>query len=563
MTARIRVFEKWTSSRSTWKVRVGCDPASVPAPAVILFPLCRSTFFCGLAGIVVIKEKAAVDEIPPDEKLRRCCEKIRAKDLDALMKGQIGVSDYLDGTSCLHEMEKAIDHLKQNDACREVLCDPAKAQGLQELLRDLKTFFAEEERRYDQDASCFATADAEIINARMTLMRDILWVLEKDILENISRIAELSVHGGCLSSLGETAFNSYNMMNYIMNSLDRLEVRGRDSAGVQVSLTLPDRDAFDGILSALKTTGLYGDFLTRSNSGDLANGTITLSVDPEGDDREQDGPVSVSFTYKTFSIIGELGRNVKALRKDVSADEILRVFAASERLFETTLAHTRWASVGSITEENCHPVNNYSPTSDRVKHYGHYGARPWSINVVLNGDIDNYQTLRKSLEDGKSLIAPEVTTDTKIIPLVIEKYLFEGHDLKEAFRRGVGDFEGSHAIAMTSDAEPGKVFLALRGSGQAVYVGIADDAYVFSSELYGLIERTPRFIKMDGEKLPRPEDTGLNGQIFVLDQSGCGGTAGISALYYDGTPLALTDDDIQRAEMTTRDIDRRNYPHFF
>ena len=116
---------------------------------------------------------------------------------------------------------------------------------------------------------------------------------------------------------------------------------------------------------------------------------------------------------------------------------------------------------------------------------------------------------------------------------------------------------------MTSDMEPGKVYLALRGSGQAIYVGIADDGYVFSSELYGLIEKTPLFIKMDGEKPSSPAGKSKNGQVLILDQAGRGHLSGIRACYYDGTPLVLTEKDLQRAEMTTRDIDRRDYPHFF
>jgi glucosamine--fructose-6-phosphate aminotransferase (isomerizing) len=163
---------------------------------------------------------------------------------------------------------------------------------------------------------------------------------------------------------------------------------------------------------------------------------------------------------------------------------------------------------------------------------------------------------------GQNLIRTSVTTDAKIIPLVVEAHLQEGCDLTEAFRLAVGSFEGSHAIALTSDLEPGRVFLALRGSGQAIYVGVAPDAYVFSSELYGLIERTPLFLKMDGEKPSDPDNPASNGQIFVLDQR-CRGVEGIRAFYYNGRPIDMVPSQLQRAEITTRDIDRRDYPHFF
>jgi len=135
-----------------------------------------------------------------------------------------------------------------------------------------------------------------------------------------------------------------------------------------------------------------------------------------------------------------------------------------------------------------------------LKEYPYYGRGAWSINVALNGDIDNYKALRLSLEtDGSEIIDRRVTTDTKIIPLQIEKYLYDGYGLKESFRLTLNDFEGSHAIAMQSNLEPGKMFIALRGSGQSLYVGLCDDQYMFSSEIYGLVEQTPHFIKMDGE----------------------------------------------------------------
>ena len=112
---------------------------------------------------------------------------------------------------------------------------------------------------------------------------------------------------------------------------------------------------------------------------------------------------------------------------------------------------------------------------------------------------------------------------------------------------------------MTSNLEPGKMFLALKGSGQAIYVGINADQYMFSSELYGLVEVMPRFIKMNGET----GNGSVAGQIFILDQNRGGGLAGITACFYDGKSITLTDSLLQTAEITTRDIDRSDYPHYF
>ena len=156
-----------------------------------------------------------------------------------------------------------------------------------------------------------------------------------------------------------------------------------------------------------------------------------------------------------------------------------------------------------------------------------------------------------------------MTTDTKIIPLQIEKYLLLGHDLAESFRLAVCDFEGSHAIAMVSSVEPGKTFLALKGSGQSIYVGITPDRYLFSSELYGLVEGTSTFVKMDGERPPDPIKPETTGQIFILDQEAPGGIAGITGASTTARPLQLGEKEIRKAEITTRDIDRGDYPHYF
>ena len=135
--------------------------------------------------------------------------------------------------------------------------------------------------------------------------------------------------------------------------------------------------------------------------------------------------------------------------------------------------------------------------------------------------------------------------------------------MAEAFRRAVNDFEGSHAISMHTDLAPGKLFLAQKGSGQAIFVGIAEDHYVPSSEVYGLVEETPFFIKLDGEKEVEGRHGVTRGQIFILNQEAGGGLDGIKAMYYDRTPLALGEKDIKYTEITPRDIDRQEFPHYF
>ncbi len=196
------------------------------------------------------------------------------------------------------------------------------------------------------------------------------------------------------------------------------------------------------------------------------------------------------------------------------------------------------------------------------KTYPFYGNGAWTVSAALNGDIDNYHLIKGNMETFNRVADPNVTTDTKVIPLQIDRYLYHGHDLKEAFRRAVNDFEGSHAIAMESNLEPGKIFLSLKGSGQTIYVGLLQNGYMFASEVYGLVEETSHFIKMDGETFQDPGNPNSQGQIFILSNDKGTGLDGIEAMSYDGHPLELTEKDINIAQITTRDINRGEHSHF-
>ncbi|MEJ2638971.1 MAG: SIS domain-containing protein, partial [Desulfosarcinaceae bacterium] len=267
------------------------------------------------------------------------------------------------------------------------------------------------------------------------------------------------------------------------------------------------------------------------------------------------GQLAVTLTYKIAAEIGSLGDNIRFIRKQIAADHILAQLATGDFKNFTVSSHTRWASVGAITEPNCHPADNAQDGDPPQKH--------GLIHVCLNGDIDNYLALKTRLEEGGVRIPANITTDTKVIPLMIEHYMAQGHPVAEAFRLAVNDFEGSHAISMHTDLAPGKFFLSQKGSGQAVFIGISDDHYMPTSEVYGFVEETDRFVKMNGEQIFEGPQGPVQGQIFILDQESAGGLGGITAMYHDGTPLALTEADLQTTAITSRDIDRQNFPHYF
>jgi glucosamine--fructose-6-phosphate aminotransferase (isomerizing) len=369
-------------------------------------------------------------------------------------------------------------------------------------------------------------ADIEAINAALVAARDALWAIRRDRLRTADAVLDLAGRDA-----GPGTVAAFTAVQMALSAIDRLEVRGRDSAGLHLLVwdhgLDPDSDTVGALLAPRSADALF-------RSGSVR--------------RTADG--ALSFVYKAAAEIGELGDNTAALRSAIRADGLLRLALAAPGARVTVLGHTRWASVGIISEPNAHPLNHEEDGSTGVD--GPY------VVAALNGDVDNHADLKAA--HGLRVAAP-ITTDAKVIPALVSRALAQGHDLTEAFRRTVASFEGSVAIGACSSTRPDAVLLALRGSGQALYVGLADGMYVVASEPYGLVEETTTYVRMDGETPARRGEATSRGQVFVLDGARAGTLEGIRRVAYDGTELPL-DPEIVHAEITTRDIDRGTAPHF-
>jgi glucosamine--fructose-6-phosphate aminotransferase (isomerizing) len=182
------------------------------------------------------------------------------------------------------------------------------------------------------------------------------------------------------------------------------------------------------------------------------------------------------------------------------------------------------------------------------------------VVTALNGDVDNHLELVRRHE---LRIPGEITTDAKVIPVLVARQLASGTGLHEAFRHTVAEFDGSVAVAAATAEAPDELLLALRGSGQALYIGLAEDAYIVASEPYGLVAECSRYLRMDGEAADDAGDpAAAKGQVVVLERRRAGTLAGIRRLSYRGTELPPGEHELLHAEITTRDIDRGPYPHY-
>ena len=357
-------------------------------------------------------------------------------------------------------------------AAASVGSNPAEAatvlSSLDALLRGVPgvVAFKNDEHLVDIVTAALATIEAQVADLESEVeagtrsdtdvirLRDALWAISRDRIRTAVAVHTLA------GDATEESYNGYLAIQRALSALDRLEVRGRDSAGIQIMVSEHGLSAEDPAV-ARQLGQRSHDKLFRSSSVREIQ-TVNGSV--------------LSFVFKAAAEIGELGDNTAVIRQAVQADPLLRSALSSSTADVVVLGHTRWASIGIISEANAHPLNSEELSGQ---------AGPYVIGV-LNGDVDNHADLTRRFELD---IHHQITTDAKVIQTLTSRKMSEGLEPREAFRRAVNEFEGSVAIGAIAADRPRELMLALRGSGQGIYVGIAEDGYIVAIDEFQYFNR--------------------------------------------------------------------------
>ena len=134
------------------------------------------------------------------------------------------------------------------------------------------------------------------------------------------------------------------------------------------------------------------------------------------------------------------------------------------------IAHTRWATHGRVTEENCHP---HDDTSGRV-------------HVVMNGIVENWTDLKRRLvEDGAEFTSE---TDTEVVAHLVASH-YDG-DIVEAVRLAYNELRGHYAFVIMHADEP-DVIVGARKECPLV-VGVGDGETFIASAIPAFMAETRR-----------------------------------------------------------------------
>ena len=143
------------------------------------------------------------------------------------------------------------------------------------------------------------------------------------------------------------------------------------------------------------------------------------------------------------------------------------------------IGHTRWATHGEPSDLNAHPHTDVKG----------------GIAVVHNGIIENHAALRRHLEQTGTKFVSQ--TDTEVIAHLLN-WLYDG-DMKRTLIRAMGMLEGSYALGILCDHEPGDLYCARNDS--PLVVGARDGEGFIASDIPALLSHTRDVIFLQDKEI--------------------------------------------------------------
>ncbi len=168
---------------------------------------------------------------------------------------------------------------------------------------------------------------------------------------------------------------------------------------------------------------------------------------------------------------GDLG----VIRAKGKVDALAVLLERSPLIGSTGIAHTRWATHGEPSEVNAHPQTDATG----------------KLAVVHNGIVENYRSLRRSLEEDGHVFSSE--TDTEVLAHLIGTY-YEGN-LEAAVRAALARVRGAYGIAVIHADEPGVLVGARNGS--PLVLGIGKGTYYVASDVAAIVRHTRDVVYLD------------------------------------------------------------------
>lgn len=183
------------------------------------------------------------------------------------------------------------------------------------------------------------------------------------------------------------------------------------------------------------------------------------------------------------------------------------------------VGHTRFATHGLPSLENCHPHMSFDG----------------KIMLVHNGIVENYGVLKKRLQE--TGISFKSETDTEVLANLIASYYKD--NLTEAVLTALNEVTGTYAIAVMAEGQPDAIIIAKKIS--PLCVGFGDGEMFVSSDAISFIAHTNKVVYLK------------DGEIGVLTADG------LEVKNLQGEKVAYKTTELS---LDPSAIDKGEYPHY-
>lgn len=184
------------------------------------------------------------------------------------------------------------------------------------------------------------------------------------------------------------------------------------------------------------------------------------------------------------------------------------------------ISHTRWATHGGANDTNAHP------------------HKQGKITLVHNGIIENYDVLKKELEEKNYIFKSE--TDTEVAAAYIDYLYNREKEMVKVLSKITDIFKGSYAFNIINEDEPDTIYGIRKDS--PLIVGVSEDnGNMLASDIPAILHVTNKYVVLNKY------------DIVVLKEN--------SIKYYDknGTPITK---EVKTYDGDVDTISKNGYEHF-
>ena len=228
--------------------------------------------------------------------------------------------------------------------------------------------------------------------------------------------------------------------------------------------------------------------------------------------------------------IATINDNKLTVKKDIGRiDQINQKIKFETAKGKIGIAHTRWATHGSVTIENCHPHTSCNE----------------EIVLVHNGIIDNYKQLQEELSKKHNF---KSETDTEIIAHLIEEEYGKRKEPIESLKSVVEKLAGSFALVVIFKERVNEIYGVRKYA--PLIIGKGEKENFIASDIVSFINYTDNVIFLEDKEIAKV----TSNSVKIINFSG-------KEIKRDETHVAWEAADISKEEFshhTIKEIHEQN-----